>query len=211
MGRVSVAAEPTAPPPSKPGADRRFRTPSRSQLHAVIEGQRILACAPPDPEIIFRLLAETAWSVLRCTGVISSQPTSDTIIVRGVAGERPTGLGSTIPLDGTLTGVAVRTRTSQLCDDWLQDPRTGVKTDHRPAVVHRRTPDLRGGGHRPAGRAEASSHASIAVGRGRWLSRKAHSTHIGLFRARPERLQPSIGPARDPRGTTPEGRAFGLG
>jgi diguanylate cyclase (GGDEF)-like protein/PAS domain S-box-containing protein len=124
---VSVAAEPTAPPPNRPGADRRFRTPSRSQLHAVIEGQRILACAPPDPGIIFRLLAETAWSMLGCSGAVASQPTSDAIFVRGVAGETPPGLGSKISLDGTLTGVALRTGTSQICDDWLQDPRTGIR------------------------------------------------------------------------------------
>jgi diguanylate cyclase (GGDEF)-like protein/PAS domain S-box-containing protein len=101
--------------------------PSRSQLHAVIEGQRILACAPPDPEIIFRLLAETAWSVLGCSGAVASQPTSDAILVRGAAGEKPPGLGSKISLDGTLTGVALRTATSQICDDWLQDPRTGIR------------------------------------------------------------------------------------
>jgi len=85
-----------------------------------------LACAPPDPGIIFRLLAETAWSMLGCSGAIASQPTSDAIFVRGVAGETPLGLGSKISLDGTLTGVALRTGTSQICDDWLQDPRTGV-------------------------------------------------------------------------------------
>jgi diguanylate cyclase (GGDEF)-like protein/PAS domain S-box-containing protein len=126
VGRVSIAAEPTAPPPSKPGADRRFRTPSRSQLHAVIEGQRILACAPPDPEIIFRLLAETAWSLLECSGALASQPTPDAIVVRGVAGDTPNSLGSTIPREGTLAGLAVRTQTSQICDDWVRDPRTGI-------------------------------------------------------------------------------------
>ena len=40
---------------------------------------------------------------------------------------RPTDIGSTILLDGTLSGLAVRTRTSQICDDWLQDPRTGIR------------------------------------------------------------------------------------
>ena len=29
-------------------------------------------------------------------------------------------------LDGTLSGVAIRTKTSQISSDWLQDPRTGL-------------------------------------------------------------------------------------
>jgi diguanylate cyclase (GGDEF)-like protein/PAS domain S-box-containing protein len=121
---VSVAADPATTPGPQRGAVKRLRAPTRSQLHAVIDAQRALACAPPDPEVIFQLLAETAWSVLGCTGAIAAQPISDAIVVRGLAGETPTGLGSTIPFDGTLTGVAYQTRTSQICDDWVQDPRT---------------------------------------------------------------------------------------
>jgi diguanylate cyclase (GGDEF)-like protein/PAS domain S-box-containing protein len=123
---VSVAADPTATPGPDRGAAKAFRAPSRSQLRAVIDAQRALACAPPDPEIIFQMLADTAWSVLGCTGVISSQPTADVILVRGLAGATPVGLGPTIRLDGTLSGVAVRTRTGQICDDWSTDPRTGL-------------------------------------------------------------------------------------
>jgi diguanylate cyclase (GGDEF)-like protein/PAS domain S-box-containing protein len=85
-----------------------------------------LACAPPDPEIIFRLLAETAWSVLGCDGAISSQPSADSMVVRGVAGKTQFATGATIPVDGTLSGVAIRTKTSQISSDWLQDPRTGL-------------------------------------------------------------------------------------
>lgn len=87
--------------------------------------QRILACAPPDPVVIFRLLAETAWSVLGCSGAVTSQPAGDAVVVRGVAGETPNPIGSTMDLDGTLTGLAVRTQTSQICDDWYSDPRAG--------------------------------------------------------------------------------------
>ena len=126
MSRVSVAADPAATPATERGAARGFRAPSRSQLHAVIEAQRILACAPPDPEVIFRLLAETAWSVLGCAGAISSQPTSGSIAVRGVAGKTHNPIGSTIPVNGTLSGEAIRSQTSQICADWMRDPRTGM-------------------------------------------------------------------------------------
>jgi diguanylate cyclase (GGDEF)-like protein/PAS domain S-box-containing protein len=92
----------------------------------VIEAQRVLACAPPDPVVIFQLLAETASSVLGCAGAVASQPNADVLVIRGVAGDTPNSIGSTIPLDGTLCGLAVQTRTSQICDDWVHDPRTIV-------------------------------------------------------------------------------------
>jgi diguanylate cyclase (GGDEF)-like protein/PAS domain S-box-containing protein len=119
---MGAPAESSATAAVNRGVASDFRAPSRSQLHAVIAAQRILACAPPEPDVIFRLLAETAWSVLGCTGAIASQPTADSLIVRGRAGETPIMLGDTIPLDGTLTGVAARTRTGQICDDWSADP-----------------------------------------------------------------------------------------
>jgi diguanylate cyclase (GGDEF)-like protein/PAS domain S-box-containing protein len=129
---MSVAAESAATPVPQRGGATGFRAPSRTQLNAVIEAQRVLACAPPDPEVIFRLLAETAWSVLGCSGAIASQPVSDSIVVRGLAGTSPSGLGATIPVDGTLTGVALRTKTSHICDDWLQDTRTRTEAHAGP-------------------------------------------------------------------------------
>jgi diguanylate cyclase (GGDEF)-like protein/PAS domain S-box-containing protein len=123
---MSVAAGSAATPAAGRGTAGRFRAPNRAALRAVIDAQRLVACAAPDPEIIFRLLAETAWSVLGCTGAIAAQPTPDCIVVRGLAGAMPAGLDATIALDGTLTGLAVRTGTAQICHDRSNDPRIGA-------------------------------------------------------------------------------------
>ena len=158
---MSVAADPAA----TPGAHRRrgkgFRAPSRSQLHAVIEAQRILACAPPDPEVIFRLLAETAWSVLGCTGAIVSQPTADSIVVRGVAGETPN-----------------RPR--------LHDPARGHPDRRRGSDPHR--PDLRRLGHtthapgQPPITARCPSSSSRSSTQGEVIALLgAHASHLGAF------------------------------
>ncbi len=48
------------------------------------------------------------------------------MVVRGVAGKTQFATGATIPVDGTLSGVAIRTKTSQISSDWLLDPRTGL-------------------------------------------------------------------------------------
>jgi diguanylate cyclase (GGDEF)-like protein/PAS domain S-box-containing protein len=124
--RVSEARDSAAVPAAHRSAAGHLRAPSRAQLRAVIDAQRILACAPPDPVVIFRLLAETAWSVLGCSGAVASQPTSDALVVRGVAGETPNHIGSTILLDGTVSRLAVRSKTGQICDDWVHDPRVGA-------------------------------------------------------------------------------------
>jgi diguanylate cyclase (GGDEF)-like protein/PAS domain S-box-containing protein len=123
---VSLAPDSAATPTDRRGVAGSLRAPSRAQLSAVIEAQRILACAPPEPAVVFRLLAETAQSVLGCAGAITSQPGDNCVVVRGVAGTTPNMLGSTMPLAGTLSGAALRSQTSQICDDWVRDPRTSA-------------------------------------------------------------------------------------
>ena len=117
------------------GVRRCLRAPKPRQLHAVIEAQRILACAPPDPETIFSLLAEAAVDVLEAEGAVVAQTDGDALVARAVAGTTRTFAGDRIPLEGTLGGLAVATGVGQLCTDGRHDPRTQVSINKRTGTL----------------------------------------------------------------------------
>ena len=112
-----------------------FRSPDTRQLTAVIEAQRQLACAPPDAPTVLQLLAEAAVAVLDAEGAVASQPEGDVLVARAVAGSTRTFPGDRIPLEGTLGGLATRTRRSQLCIDGRSDPRTQLAINRRTGTL----------------------------------------------------------------------------
>lgn len=104
---------------------------SVEDLHRVVAAQRALACATPDPEVIFRLLAELARSLLDAEGALTSQPQGDVLVARAICGDVPVPPGDVIPLAGTLGGRVVATMAPQLCRDGQVDPRTDPRINER--------------------------------------------------------------------------------
>ncbi len=132
---MSVLAESASGTPEDSGAVRRLRAPNARQLAAVIDAQRTLACAPPDPDEIFRLLAEVAVTVLEAEGAVTSRPVGDVLVAQAVAGTTRTFPGDVIPLEGTLGGLALRTGRGQLCADGRKDARTQLAINRRTATL----------------------------------------------------------------------------
>jgi diguanylate cyclase (GGDEF)-like protein/PAS domain S-box-containing protein len=113
--------------------------PSAKDLRRVIDAQRLLACAPTNPETIFTMLAEASRSLLDADGALAAQVDGDHLVARAGAGANVPPAGAAIPLAGTLAGVAVATHQAQLCLDSWADPRTDIelnrRTDTRSFVV----------------------------------------------------------------------------
>jgi diguanylate cyclase (GGDEF)-like protein/PAS domain S-box-containing protein len=98
--------------------------PSVDDLRRVIEAQRALATAAPDPTVVMPMLCEVAWSLLGAEGTIVSVPVGDRIVARAVAGVCGVAPGDEIPRTGTLAGLTIDSRTPQLSRDGEADPRT---------------------------------------------------------------------------------------
>jgi diguanylate cyclase (GGDEF)-like protein/PAS domain S-box-containing protein len=137
---VNVTAAPaTSEQPDAAPVRGSAATPSAEDLRRVIDAQRLLACAPTEPETIFIMLAETAQALLGADGALTAQLEGDVLVGRaGVGGTAPPA-GAQIPVAGTLGGLAVTTQQPQLCRDGWDDPRTNPdinrRTDTRSSVV----------------------------------------------------------------------------
>jgi len=105
-----------------PAADGRALPPA-DRLLRVIDAQRDLACARPDAHQIFDLLARSVLAVFDADGALAAQPEDHNLVVRGVAGDLRPAMGSAIPLTGSLSGLAVRTRRPQISFDVDTDTR----------------------------------------------------------------------------------------
>ena len=83
----------------------------------MVRAQRDIACAVPDPDVVFGVLAESVLTVFPAEGAIASQPEGDVIVARACAGVAGPDVGHRLPLAGTLGGRALRTGEGQLCRD----------------------------------------------------------------------------------------------
>jgi diguanylate cyclase (GGDEF)-like protein/PAS domain S-box-containing protein len=105
----------------------------------VIDAQRLLACAPTDPETIFAMLAETAQALLGADGALTAQLEGNVLVARACVGRTATRPGTVMPVAGTLCGLAVTTQQAHLCRDSSDDPRIDPdinrRTDTRSSVV----------------------------------------------------------------------------
>ena len=98
----------------------------------MVRAQRDIACAVPDPDVVFRVLAESVLTVFPAEGAIASQPEGDVIVARACAGVAGPDVGHRLPLAGTLGGRALRTGEGQLCRDSETDPRTRADLSAHP-------------------------------------------------------------------------------
>ena len=134
-----TAAQATSEQPDAAPAAGPATTPSAQELRRVIDAQRLLACAPTDPETIFIMLAETAQALLGADGALTAQLEGEVLVARASVGGNAPPPGTVIPVSGTLVGLAVTTLQGQLCRDGWDDPRTDPeinrRSDTRSSVV----------------------------------------------------------------------------
>ena len=97
----------------------------------MIDAQRLLACAPTDPETIFIMLAETGSGAARADGALTAQLEGEVLVTRASVGGNAPPSGAVIPVAGTLGGLAVTTQQPQLCRDGWDDRRTDPDIDRR--------------------------------------------------------------------------------
>ena len=130
-------------------------TRRRDRLMRLLQAQRDIACAAPDLDVVFRVLADAVLRVFPAEGAIASQPEGDVVVARAAVGVTGPPVGHRIPRAGTLAGRALQTLEGQLCLDSQTDPRTQARhqrerphpvLDHRPAGARRGggRPDRRG-------------------------------------------------------------------
>src|SRR5688572_20625662 len=105
--------------------------PGRCDGVRVTDAQRLLACAPTDPETIFVILAETAQALLGADGALTAQLAGEVLVARASVGGNAPPAGAQIPVAGTLSGLAVTTQKPQLCRDGWDDPRTDPDINRR--------------------------------------------------------------------------------
>ena len=111
---------PTAPEsePLRPDAQRQAR-----RLAAIAEAQRALALSGDDEELITNQIAEMARRLLGGDGASYELVEDGQLRVRGVSGAVQHYIGAQLPLEGSLSGLAVREARSVRCGDVLADTR----------------------------------------------------------------------------------------
>ncbi len=109
------------------------------RLQRLLHAQRDIACTPPNPAVVFRVLADSVLTVFPAEGAIASQPDGDFVVARAAVGVSGPPVGHRIPRAGTLAGRALRTLEGQLCLDSQTDPRTradiSASTQTRSSII----------------------------------------------------------------------------
>ena len=93
------------------------------RLQRLLRAQRDIACTPPDPEVVFRVLADAVLTVFPAEGAIATQPEGEFVVVRAAVGVAGPPIGHRAHRTGTLAGCAMQTLEGQLCFDSQTDPR----------------------------------------------------------------------------------------
>ena len=126
-----TAAQATSEQPDAAPAGGPAAMPSVGDLRRVIDAQRLLACAPTDPDTIFTMLAEATRTLLAADGALTAQVDGDQLVARASVGVTAPPPGDAIPVTGTLGGLAITTLKGQLCRDGWDDPRTDAEINRR--------------------------------------------------------------------------------
>lgn len=92
-------------------------------LRRIIEVQREIACADLTTSALYQLVADRAVELTGADGAVVEEVDGKELVYMAASGSMAAALGERQLLDSTLTGIAVRTRTSQVCRDVETDPR----------------------------------------------------------------------------------------
>jgi len=94
-----------------------------ARVEAIAQAQHELAVSESSEEELTAHIAEMAQHLLAADGSAFQVLESDSLRVRSVCGIATSRVGSTLPLNGSLSGMAVRAQRTLRCDDVETDPR----------------------------------------------------------------------------------------
>lgn len=103
-----------------------MRSVEIAALRRVISAQRAIGSAPPDVAIVCDIAANAACDLLGASWSVAAVLEDGRVVARGLSGPTPFPVGSELPLEGTIAGLAIRTRETQICTDSLTDPRAAT-------------------------------------------------------------------------------------
>lgn len=109
----------------EPGSGGRV-TADVALLQRVIEVQREIACADLTTRDLFQLVADRALELTGADGVLVEEVDGRELVYVAGAGSMSKFVGERQQLEGTVTGIAVRTRLPQISRDAENDPRTSA-------------------------------------------------------------------------------------
>jgi PAS domain S-box-containing protein len=111
--------------PTAPESESLRPDPQREarRLAAIAEAQRALALSDDDEELITNQIAEMARRLFGADGASYELTEDGHLTVRGVSGSVQAFIGAEVPLEGSLSGLAVREARSIRCDDVRADTR----------------------------------------------------------------------------------------
>lgn len=93
-------------------------------LRRIIEVQQEIACADLTTRALYQLVADRAAELTGADGAVVEEVDGKELFYVAASGSMAAFEGERQQLDNTVTGVAVRTRTPQICRDAESDPRT---------------------------------------------------------------------------------------
>ncbi len=94
-----------------------------ARLAVVVEAQRAIACAPPDPAILFALAIFAVQQIAATEGACAFEVTDAGLVTRARAGTIAPQVGEVLPGDTTFAAEALRSGESLLIRDAFTDPR----------------------------------------------------------------------------------------
>jgi diguanylate cyclase (GGDEF)-like protein len=95
-----------------------------AQLRRVVEIQRELVVVDLPTRELYRLVAERAMELTGVDGALVEEVDGRELVYVAAVGSMAGFEGERLPIDGTVSGLAVRTRTPQISRDVTADPRT---------------------------------------------------------------------------------------
>lgn len=93
-------------------------------LRRIIEVQQEIACADLTTSELYQLVADRAVELTGADGAVVEEVEGRELFYAAASGSMAAFQGERQQLDNTVTGIAVRTRTPQICRDAENDPRT---------------------------------------------------------------------------------------
>lgn len=97
--------------------------PAQTRLAAVVEAQQAIATAGLDTELVMREVVQQVQELTGASGVVVELVEEDEMVYRGVGGSATPHLGLRLKVDGSISGLCVRSGAILRCDDSEHDPR----------------------------------------------------------------------------------------
>ncbi|HEY0591660.1 MAG TPA: GAF domain-containing protein, partial [Thermoanaerobaculia bacterium] len=105
-----------------------------NRLAGVVSAQQAILNAITEPDSVLQVIADRTAELTEGKGALVELLHGEDFVVRAIAGAEQSLRGFHLPASGSLSGVAVRERAVQRCDDTDTDPRVDREAARRIGV-----------------------------------------------------------------------------